>query len=86
MLFLNLVKVSEKTKEYQYRVLGRYETQFVSTKNKLSNLFCKELMHNIKQFCDKIDSIKKMADSLRQTSPSDPLLRDKIENIQTDHY
>ena len=42
-------------------------------------------MHNIKQFfCDKIDSIKKMADDLRKTSPSDPLLRDKVENIQAD--
>ena len=42
------------------------------------------MVQNIKSFCDKIDSIKKMADSLRQTSPSDPLLRDKIENIQED--
>ena len=42
------------------------------------------MVQNIKSFCDKIDSIKKMADSLRQTSPSDPLLRDKIENIQAD--
>ncbi len=41
-------------------------------------------MHNIKQFCDKIDSIKKMADDLRKTPPSDPLVRDKIENIQAD--
>ena len=42
------------------------------------------MVQNIKSFCDKIDSIKKMADGLRQTSPSDPLLRDKIENIQAD--
>ena len=41
-------------------------------------------MHNIKQFCDKIDSIKKMADDLRKTPPSDPLVRDKVENIQAD--
>ena len=41
-------------------------------------------MHNIKQFCDKIDSIKKMADDLRKTPPSDPLIRDKVENIQAD--
>ena len=42
------------------------------------------MVQNIKSFCDKIDSIKKMADDLRQTSPSDPLLRNKIENIQAD--
>ena len=41
-------------------------------------------MHNIKQFCDKIDSIKKMADDLRKTPPSDPLVRDKVEKIQAD--
>ena len=41
-------------------------------------------MHHIKQFCDKIDSIKKMADDLRKTPPSDPLVRDKVENIQAD--
>ena len=41
-------------------------------------------MHNIKLFCDKIDSIKKMADDLRKTPPSDPLVRDKVENIQAD--
>ena len=27
-------------------------------------------MHSIKQFCDKIDSIKKMADDLRKTPPT----------------
>ena len=41
-------------------------------------------MHNIKQFCDKIDSVKKMADDLRKTSPSDHTLRNKIEVIQSD--
>ena len=39
------------------------------------------MSHTIKQFCDKIDSIKKMADDLRNTPPSDPyLLKNKIEN------
>ena len=42
------------------------------------------MVQNIKSFCDKIDSIKKMADSLRQTSPSDHTLRNKIEVIQSD--
>ena len=42
------------------------------------------MAQNIKSFCDKIDLIKKMTMILRQTSPSDPLLRNKIENIQTD--
>ena len=42
------------------------------------------MVQNIKSFCDKIDSIKKMADDLRQTSPSDPHIRNKIENIQAD--
>ena len=32
-------------------------------------------MHSIKQFCDKIDSIKLMADDLRKTPPSDPNLK-----------
>ena len=41
-------------------------------------------MHNIKQFCDKIDSIKKMADDLRKTPPADKTLRNKIEVIQSD--
>ena len=41
-------------------------------------------MHNIKQFCDKIDSIKMMADDLRKTPPSDKTLRNKIEVIQSD--
>ena len=42
------------------------------------------MVQNIKSFCDKIDSIKKMADNLRETSPSDPLIRSKIEVIQAD--
>ena len=41
-------------------------------------------MHSIKQFCDKIDSIKLMADNLRKTPPSDPNLKNKIEVIQSD--
>ena len=41
-------------------------------------------MHSIKQFCDKIDSIKSMADDLRKTPPSDPNLKNKIEVIQSD--
>ena len=41
-------------------------------------------MHNIKLFCDKIDSIKMMADDLRKTPPSDKTLRNKIEVIQSD--
>ena len=41
-------------------------------------------MHNIKQFCDKIDSIKLMADKLRKTPPSDKTLQNQIENIQAD--
>ena len=41
-------------------------------------------MHTIKQFCDKIDSIKSMADDLRKTPPSDKHLQNKIENIQSD--
>ena len=41
-------------------------------------------MHSIKQFCDKIDSIKSMADKLRKTPPSDPLIKNQIENIQSD--
>ena len=41
-------------------------------------------MHKIKPFCDTIASIKKMADDLRKTPPSDPLVRDKVENIQAD--
>ena len=36
-------------------------------------------MHSIKQFCDKIDSIKSMADDLRKTPPSDPHIKNKIE-------
>ena len=41
-------------------------------------------MHSIKQFCDKIDSIKLMADNLRKTPPSDPNIKNKIEVIQSD--
>ena len=41
-------------------------------------------MHSIKQFCDKIDSIKSMADKLRKTPPSDKTLQNQIENIQAD--
>ena len=41
-------------------------------------------MHSIKQFCDKIDSIKSMADDLRKTPPSDPHIKNKIEVIQSD--
>ena len=42
------------------------------------------MVQNIKSFCDKIDSIKKMADELRQTPPSDPHIRNKIEVIHSD--
>ena len=42
------------------------------------------MTHSIKQFCDKIDSIKKMADNLRRTPPSDKHIQNKIENIQSD--
>ena len=41
-------------------------------------------MHSIKQFCDKIDSIKLMADNLRKTPPSDKNIQNKIEAIQSD--
>ena len=41
-------------------------------------------MHSIKQFCDKIDSIKSMADNLRKTPPPDPNIKNKIEVIQSD--
>ena len=41
-------------------------------------------MHSIKQFCDKIDSIKLMADNLRKTPPSDKNIQNKIEVIQSD--
>ena len=41
-------------------------------------------MHSIKQFCDKIDSIKSMADNLRKTPPSDLNIQNKIEVIQSD--
>ena len=42
------------------------------------------MSHTIKQFCDKIDSIKKMADKLRNTPPSYPLIKNQIEKIQSD--
>ena len=41
-------------------------------------------MRSIKQFCDKIDSIKSMADDLRKTPPSDKNIQNKIEVIQSD--
>ena len=41
-------------------------------------------MHSIKQFCDKIDSIKSMADKLRNTPPSDGSYANQIDNIQAD--
>ena len=41
-------------------------------------------MHSIKQFCDKIDSIKSLADDLRKTPQSDPHIKNKIEVIQSD--
>ena len=42
------------------------------------------MSHTIKQFCDKIDSVKKMADKLRNTPPSDKHIKNHIENIQSD--
>ena len=42
------------------------------------------MSHTIKQFCDKIDSVKKMADKLRKTPPSDNHIKNQIENIQSD--
>ena len=41
-------------------------------------------MHTVKQFLDKIDSVKLMADKLRKTPPSDKTLQNQIENIQAD--
>ena len=41
-------------------------------------------MHTVKQFLDKIDSVKMMADKLRKTPPSDKTLQNQIENIQAD--
>ena len=41
-------------------------------------------MHTVKQFLDKIDSVKMMADKLRKTPPSDPTYKNQIENIQAD--
>ena len=42
------------------------------------------MSHTIKQFCDKIDSVKMMADRLRKTRPSDKHIKNHIENIQSD--
>tara|TARA_Y100001937_G_scaffold35950_1_gene51561 strand:- start:215 stop:418 length:204 start_codon:yes stop_codon:yes gene_type:complete len=42
------------------------------------------MSHTIKQFCDKIDSVKKMADKLRNTPPSDRNIQNQVEVIQTD--
>ena len=42
------------------------------------------MSHTIKQFCDKIDSVKKMADRLRKTPPSDKHIKNAIDNIQAD--
>ena len=41
-------------------------------------------MHTVKQFLDKIDSVKLMADKLRKTPPSDGTYKNQIENIQAD--
>ena len=41
-------------------------------------------MHTIEQICDKIDSIKKMADDLRKTPPTSLEMENKIEVIQLD--
>ena len=41
-------------------------------------------MHTVKQFLDKIDSVKLMADKLRKTPPSDGSYSNQIENIQAD--
>ena len=38
-------------------------------------------MHTIKQFCDKIDSIKSMADDLRKTPPSDQNIKNKMRPV-----
>ena len=42
------------------------------------------MSHTIKQFCDKIDSVKMMADRLRKTPPSDKNIKMQIEEIQAD--
>lgn len=42
------------------------------------------MAHKIKAFCDKIDSIKKMADMLRKTPPSGTMIKNLVENIQSD--
>tara|TARA_Y100000114_G_scaffold14592_1_gene11896 strand:- start:216 stop:449 length:234 start_codon:yes stop_codon:yes gene_type:complete len=42
------------------------------------------MSHTIKQFCDKVDSVKMMADKLRKTPPSDKTIKNQIENIQAD--
>tara|TARA_B100000287_G_scaffold371515_1_gene369614 strand:+ start:129 stop:380 length:252 start_codon:yes stop_codon:yes gene_type:complete len=41
-------------------------------------------MHTVKQFLDKIDSVKLMADKLRKTPPSDGSYANQIDNIQAD--
>ena len=41
-------------------------------------------MHTVKQFLDKIDSVKVMADKLRKTPPSDGSYANQIDNIQAD--
>jgi len=42
------------------------------------------MSHTIKQFCDKVDTIKNMADALRKSNPADGTIRNQIENIQAD--
>ena len=42
------------------------------------------MSHTIKQFCDKVDSVKTMADRLRKTPPSDKNIKMQIEEIQAD--
>ena len=42
------------------------------------------MSHTIKQFCDKIDSVKMMSDRLRKTPPSDKIIKMQIEEIQAD--
>ena len=42
------------------------------------------MSHTIKQFCDKVDSVKMMADKLRKTPPSDKHIKNQIDNIQAD--
>ena len=42
------------------------------------------MSHTIKQFCDKVDSVKTMADRLRKTPPSDKNIKMQIEEIRAD--